>query len=402
MRILVIVNVFRPDLGGGVLFSDLCDGLAERGHEVTVKCAYSYYPEWTDKSGRNGWAIEDATENRLHVERHGLYIPRNPNSLPQRLVYEASFFFSLARRLPEHGAFDLVLVFCPLVGSVAYGILAARRSRAPLWLNVQDLSAQAAAAGGLAGAASGVLAWIQNVLFRCAPVWSTISEPMVRALSGIPGAPATVHLLPNWLHTSLAEHIRLLAHRRTACHNPVRLLYSGNTGSKQDLLSFCAYLHSVDWPFEFRIHTDGARAGELRDHIAAWADPRFILAPLTDEAQLAQWLAWCDLYVITERAGAGSSFIPSKLIPALSSGAPILAVCDRGGPLGDEITRHRTGLLRTWAELGQQGLSPADFTELSAWSANALERSAFYSREEGIDRMEAFARDVAGRVPDPD
>ncbi|MEQ9104087.1 MAG: glycosyltransferase [Rhodothermales bacterium] len=396
MRILVIVNVFRPDLGGGVLFSDLCDGLAERGHEVTVKCAYSYYPEWTDKSGRNGWSIEDATEGRLRVERHGIFIPRNPNSLPQRLVYEASFFLSLARRLPEHGAFDLVLVFCPLVGAVAYGVLAARRSRAPLWLNVQDLSAQAAAAGGLAGAASGVLTWIQNALFRRAPVWSTISEPMVRALSGIPGAPADVHLLPNWLHGSLAEHVRLLAHKRTACHNPVRLLYSGNTGSKQDLLSFCAYLHAVDWPFEFRIHTDGARAGELRDHIASWADPRFILAPLTDEAQLAQWLAWCDLYVITERAGAGSSFIPSKLIPALSSGAPILAVCDRGGPLGDEITRHGTGLLRTWTELEQHGLSPADFTELSTWSTNALTRSAFYSREEGIDRMDAFARRTTG------
>jgi glycosyltransferase involved in cell wall biosynthesis len=242
--------------------------------------------------------------------------------------------------------------------------------------------------------ASGVLSWIQNVLFRRSTVWSTISEPMVRALAEIPGSPPDIHLLPNWLHASLAEHVRLLACHRTACHNPVRLLYSGNTGSKQDLLSFCTYLHSVDWPFEFRIHTDGARAQELRDTVAAWSDTRFTVAPLTDEPELAQWLAWCDLYVITERAGAGSSFIPSKLIPALSSGAPILAVCDRGGPLGDELLRHGTGLLRTWTELEEKGLSPADFTELSTWSANALARSAFYSREQGIDRMDAFARSV--------
>ena len=109
-HILVVVNVFRPDLGGGVLFSDLCDGLFERGFDITVKCAYPYYPQWRDKSGQNDLKIRTEISDGYRVERHGLYIPRNPNSLVQRLIYEASFFLSLLRRLPRRGQFDAVLV----------------------------------------------------------------------------------------------------------------------------------------------------------------------------------------------------------------------------------------------------------------------------------------------------
>ena len=97
-RLLVVVNVFHPDRGGGgAIFSDLCYGLAERGFDVTVRCAYPYYPEWRDKSGRNGFAIQRYEERGVHVERYGIYIPRNPRSLLERLLYEASFLFSLLR-----------------------------------------------------------------------------------------------------------------------------------------------------------------------------------------------------------------------------------------------------------------------------------------------------------------
>ena len=86
-RLLVVVNVFHPDRGGGgAIFSDLCYGLVERGYDVTVRCAYPYYPEWKDKSGKNGFAIERCEDHGVHVERYGLYIPKDPRSLAQRLL----------------------------------------------------------------------------------------------------------------------------------------------------------------------------------------------------------------------------------------------------------------------------------------------------------------------------
>lgn len=176
-RLLMVVNVFNPDRGGGgAVFSDLAYGLAERGFDVTVRCAYPYYPEWQDKSGKNGLVIQRYEENGVHVERYGIFIPSNPNALSQRLLYEASFFFSLLRSLSRGRRFDLVMVYCPLVGAVAFAVLNKWLHRKPLWLNVQDLSADAAAASGIARGrgVKRLLGAVQQWFFNQAQVWSWI------------------------------------------------------------------------------------------------------------------------------------------------------------------------------------------------------------------------------------
>lgn len=389
-RILVVVNVYRPDLGGGVLFADLCEGLVERGMDVTVRCAVPYYPEWKDKSGRNGWSITRSTERGVRIERFGLFIPPDPNSFVQRLIYEASFFLSLLRRPVRHGEFDAILVFCPLVGAVAYAGLAARWSGTPLWLNVQDLSAQAAAAGGIATRTS-LLERIQNALFRRADLWSSISPPMIQALEQVPGAPLPVASIPNWLHTTLADGLRSAQPKPDPpTDRPLRLLYSGNIGGKQDLQLFCERLLQVDESFELRIQGAGSRADELAAWLTERGDPRIHMRPLTDEAGLVEALAWADAYVITEKAGAGSSFIPSKLIPGMTSATPILAVCDAEGPLGNEIAEWGVGYRVSWddpeALAGFFRNARSGDGVYATWSRNALERSRFYERERGIDR----------------
>lgn len=396
-RLLVIVNVFKPDLGGGILFTDLCEGFVERGWDVTVKCAYSYYPEWNDKSGQNGISIRDTLEHGVHVERHGLFIPGNPNSLAQRLLHEASFFLSLLRRRPTNGEYDLIMAFCPLIGSVAYGIVASRLARAPLWLNVQDLSAQAAAAGGLAGPSARFMMRVQNWLFLRAHAWSSISESMVTALESVPGAPDHIACLPNWLHADMTRLLNRVRRARTNTHLPLRLLYSGNLGAKQDLLSFCMALHERPENFIFRIHAGGARVDELRNWLNGLSDSRFLLMPLTSEKELSEWLAWCDFYVITERHGAGHAFLPSKLIPAVSSGAPILAVCDPGGPLGTEVNTHALGPHLSWSDMNLDlvwGAQPDLSSAVTAWSRNAIARSTFYSRESSLDRYVSRAKTI--------
>lgn len=406
-RLLIVVNVYRPDLGGGVLFADLAEGLAARGFDVTVRCAYPYYPEWRDKTGRNGWRIEEDTQQGVRVERFGLYIPRKPTALLERLAFEASFFGSLLRRVPSRGAFDAVMAFCPLVGAVAYGALAKRRLGCPLWLNVQDIPADAAAAGGLtqSGAVTGAMAAVQNTLFNRADVWSTISPVMAERLAPLRRHGQPLLYLPNWLHASLAD--ALAAQPDKAGRDPgtpVRLLYSGNIGGKQDLLQFCRVLQAGTAPFTFRIQAGGSRARDVRDWVAATGDARFSFHDLTDEAGLARALYDTDFFVITETAGSGGSFIPSKLIPGLSSGTPILAVCDEDSPLGREMEAQRVGPRFDWSDAGRvddllRGVAqdPVSFRE---WQARAAARASFYAREGVLDRYAGALRDVlAGRPP---
>ena len=388
-RLLVVVNVFEPDLGGGVLFSDLCYGLAERGFEVTARCAYPYYPEWRDKSGHNGLRIEVEERNGVRIERFGIYIPQNPNALIERLLYESSFFASLLRRIPGRGRFDAVMVFCPLMGAVAYAALHKKAAGIPLWLNVQDLPAEAAMAGGIsAGAAARSMLKVEDALFNQADVWSTISPAMVESLRAKRRRDQPLLYIPNWLHRSLATLIQASPSKlgRPPSHPP-RLLYSGNIGTKQHLLELCRVLHAGEAGFRFRIQGEGSEAGRLREWIRSVGDARFEMHGLSDEAGLARALHEADFFVVTERGDAGGSFIPSKLIPALAAETPVLAVCDGTGPLGREMSENRLGPQFEWQDVGQvpamlEAVTPEAFID---WQRHAASRAAFYDRDRVID-----------------
>ena len=395
-RLLIVVNVFNPDRGGGgAIFSDLAYGLAERGWDVTVRCAYPYYPEWKDKSGKNGLAIQRYEEKGVHVERYGLYIPRNPNSLVERLMYEASFLLSLARAWPRGKGFHAVMVFCPLVGAVAYAIVNKWLFRAPLWLNVQDLSADAAAASGIARGKGIVkaLGGVQGLLFNRADVWSSISPVMIQRLEQIREHAQPVLYLPNWLNDSMAQAIAALPTKLgRPMASPPRLLYAGNIGTKQDLLHFLRFLRASDAPFQFRVHGNGGGAEAVQQFIAQANDPRFTFGPFLDEHGFAKALHETDFFVITEKSGSGGSFIPCKMISGVASGSPILAVCDPESPLGQEMNLAGCGPQFDWADLGRVPAllreSQANPHQFLAWQEAALARAAFYHRDNVIARFD--------------
>ena len=397
IRLLVIVNVFNPDRGGGgAIFSDLCYGLAERGYDVTVRCAYPYYPEWKDKSGKNGLRIERYDDHSVHVERYGIFIPRDPRSLIQRLIYEASFFLSLLRSLTSGNNFDLVMTYCPLVGAVAFAGVNKLLHRKPLWLNVQDLSADAAAASGIAKSRTTqrLLRGIQSFLFNRADIWSTISPVMVSRLDKITQRNQPIYCFPNWLNASLALEIqRRNVPRDPVIQKPLRLLYAGNIGGKQDLLKFCKILANSTVPFFFQIHGDGAEASQMNSWVKDCEDARFSFGPFLNEAEFATALSNTDLFVITEKSGSGGSFIPCKTIAGVASGVPILSVCDEDSPLGQEVREHVLGPSFTWQDIDHVPTLLEDINAgrvtLDDWQEHALQRAHDYERDKLISDFDA-------------
>ena len=211
MRLLVISHLSPPDRGGGAaLFGDLCVGLAERGVEVTLRTAYPHYPEWRDKSGRNGLAIDIEHRDNLRIERFGCVIPTRPAAVADRLVMESSWLASLMRRPGGGGRFDVVMAFCPMMAAVAYGRWLRQWSpRTRFWVNVQDLPADAAAGAGMssAGRTATMLASVQRRLFSSADLMSTISPTMATRLREVTDNRMPVHVLPNFLNRSMATAI---------------------------------------------------------------------------------------------------------------------------------------------------------------------------------------------------
>lgn len=402
MKLLVVTNLFYPDRGGGAsVFSDMCYGLAERGHEVTVYAAYPYYPEWRNKSGANLWTTSSETIQGASVRRFGMYVPRNPSRFIPRIMFELSFLLSLLRSLFYCRRFDAVMIYCPVMSAVAYGAVRKLLFREPVWLNVQDIPADAAAASGISRGrfvkAAGQ--WVQQFLFNRADVWSTIAPKMVERISTMRRRNQPVLFLPNFLNRSMEETIsRHPSKVGRPAATPVKLLYAGNIGKKQGLLEFCERLRDSDAQFRFRIHGNGGEAQSIRDWVDAARDVRFEFGEFLDEQGFVAALNDADFFVITEKPGVGASFIPSKLIPCIATATPVICVCDADGPLGEEVNAHGLGVTFDWSHVGSLWARVASIVsspdEMQALQQQALNRSLAYGRipiietvERELDRM---------------
>jgi hypothetical protein len=141
MRLLVVTNLFHPDRGGGAsVFSDMCYGLVERGHDVTVYAAYPYYPEWRNKSQANLWRVTRDDLRGVKVHRFGMYLPKNPSKFVPRVMFELSFMVSLMRSLFYFRRFDAVMVYCPVMSAVAYAAVRRVFYWEKILLNLQDIN----------------------------------------------------------------------------------------------------------------------------------------------------------------------------------------------------------------------------------------------------------------------
>ncbi len=410
-RVLVIVNNFPPDRGGGAaVFGDLCYGLAEQGYAVTVRCAYPYYPEWRDKSGRNGWRIWRYEERGVQVERYGLYIPRDPSSVLPRLLHEASFLLSLLRSAPRSRAFDAVMVICPAFSSVIVAACIRILYRKPLWLNVQDLAVEAAAGSGLlkAGWFARLMRGFQRWLFNRADLWSSISPVMCERIAPQRTRQQPLLLIPNWMDEELGQDIRRL-HRESphrSLQRPVRLLYGGNIGMKQNLLELLRHLHRSAADFEFTVHGDGAQAAAVRSWIETCGDRRFRFGPFLDSRGFAEALFRADYFVITEAPNAGASFMPSKLVAGIAAGLPILTLSDPDSPLGAEVRASQLGPWFSWEQLpALAAFVGADATDVgphAQWVRNGLARAGEFGRDRLVARIGAVLAALIRREPLPE
>ena len=285
MKILIITNMYQPDFcGGAALFTDLANGLAERGHEVTVYTTFPYYPEWQDKSGRNGLRLVDdssaSTDRQPQVLRHGIFIPKNPGKLIPRIAYELSFFASLLRSALRGKKQDVVLVFCPLFGAVLFGLTRKWLRKEPMLLSVQDIPTDAATAAGINKSRlfHRLASHLQSFVFNRMDAWCSISAGMVNRLKEIKSPQVSIHFFPNWLSGPLAEAVSRFDRKiPRAAEKTIQLLYCGNIGKKQGLLDFCKLLARSPADFHFQIRGEGSAAEEVKHWIATQNDKRFCL-----------------------------------------------------------------------------------------------------------------------------
>jgi colanic acid biosynthesis glycosyl transferase WcaI len=147
--------------------------------------------------------------------------------------------------------------------------------------------------------------------------------------------------VPNWIHSEFSirlEHAKSIIDRR----EDRVLFYSGNFGVKQGLPDFLRDFSEVRGLWRLQLNGGGAESESLVEAASGCGD-WLKFGGLLNDADYACALLRATACVVTQRRGVGANFLPSKLLPALAAGTPILAVCDADTPLGEAVVDGQYG-----------------------------------------------------------
>lgn len=371
MKILVVTQYFWPE---NFRINDLCDGLVERGHEVTVYTGLPNYPEGSFFKGYSFFGPYHETKGKIKIIRSPL-IPRGKNkSVRLALNYFSYFFFaSIFAPFLVRGKFDKIFVYEPSPITVAIpGIVLKYLKRAPMFFWVTDLWPESLEATGVVknkkilGAVALLVKWLYKHSDKIL-ITSKGFAPRVKALGG---KDSQIVYFPQWAEALFENPTQDYEDKNIP--DGFKIMFAGNIGSSQDfetivtaakILKDQSHIHFVilgdglmrSWAQEevnkenlkATFHFLGRKPVETMPYYYSKAD--VMLMSLTNT----------DLFSIT---------VPSKLQSYLASKKPVLASMNGEGA---EIVREfKAGLV---CPAGQPKLLAETILKMSKLSKEELQ-----------------------------
>ena len=330
MRVIVWGINYAPEFTGIAPYNvALCEFLHARGDDASMVTSFPYYPSWEKRPEDRGNLFRTDLVNGVPVHRCWHFVPRRVSAL-KRIFHEASFVFISTLRILSLPRADIyVLVSPPLLLGVAGGLVGKIKS-APFVFHVQDMQPDAAVGLGMLKASwfTRALYRLESCAYRHATRVSGISQGMLKGFRG-KGVPESRHIyFPNAIALENGgpppERGRFRQEHGFA-PDEFLAVYSGNLGAKQGvevLLDTAPLLR--DPRIRIVICGDGAQRESLARRVHELQLPNVSLLPF--QANYRGLLADADVCFITQQAGAGNSFFPSKLLGLLAESKPVVTV----------------------------------------------------------------------------
>jgi colanic acid biosynthesis glycosyl transferase WcaI len=344
LRVLVWGVNYHPEKVGIAPYNTaLCEYLRGQGHDVEMVTTFPYYPMWRKAAEDRGCVYRTDVVRGVPVHRCWHFVPGKPSWLG-RMVHEASFVVSSTMRALMLKRADVMVVVSPplLIGAAAW--LVGRLKGTPHVLHIQDLQPDAAVGLGMLehGSLIKMLRVLERFNYRTAARVSVISQGMAEALKGR-GIEEVVYF-PNWIGKNGAKPERgVFRARRGIGVEEFVLLYSGNIGMKQGLdlmVEAAARVKEV----RLIICGDGAGRRVLEELVVAREAENVTLLPLQPEEDYKRMMMDADVCVISQRAGGGVAFFPSKLLSSAALGKPVLVVAEGRSELARVVRDEGLGV----------------------------------------------------------
>jgi colanic acid biosynthesis glycosyl transferase WcaI len=387
MRVIVWGINYAPEFTGIAPHSvALCEFLKQQGRDVEMVTSFAYYPTWQKRPEDRGRLYRTDLVNEVRVHRCWHFVPARVSAL-KRIFHEGSFVFTSTLRALFLRRPDVFVVVSPplLLGVAAWFV--GKLKRAPFVFHVQDMQPDAAVGLGMLKQSwfTRALYGLEAFAYRHAARVSGITRGMLAAFKSKGVTESKLIYFPNAISLRSDEappRRGEFRKRHGFADNEFLAVYAGNLGVKQGLevlLETAALLR--EQRIRFLICGDGAQRDALATRAREMKLPNFSMLPLQAGLDYRALLVDADVCFITQQAGAGNSFFPSKLLGLLAESKPVVTVaapeCElalsvREGNFGVNVPPGQPGELA--AVLGPLAKDPHRLAEFGAAGRRYVEQ----------------------------
>lgn len=380
MKVLVVCQYYKPE---PFRISDICEALAEEGHQVTVVTGTPNYPEGVIYPGYENGAHSDEVIGGVRVHRCPL-LPRKTGSLYRFLNYY-SFVCSAHRYLRGlKEAFDVVFVNQLSPVMMAQPALRwARRHGKKCVLYCLDLWPESLTAGGISrkNPVYKVFRRISQGIYRKADHILVTSRGFVPYLRDYLEVNRPYTYLPQY-----AENLFSRVPERTAHEGPYHFVFAGNVGDVQSVETIvdAAAILMEDNRAVFHIVGDGIALERCREMATGVPNIRFY--GRRDVSEMEDFYAMADAMLVTMKDDTVlASTLPGKVQSYLAAGRAVVGAI--GGETASLIAEAQCGVCA----------APEDSRELAekiSWLMDQPESFLWYGRNARAYYEKTFRKEV--------
>ena len=346
LRVLFVNRYYAPDMSGtSQMLTDLAEGLARSGIEVSVVCGRQLY-ENPEAALPPHEVIRGVRVWRVRTARFGR------GKLSGRVLDYATFYFSATQALLQHTRHCDVIVTKtdpPLLSLI--GSFVARR-RGVVCINwLQDIYPEIASRLTLSplprALESRLAAWRDRSLTAAATnvvLGTRMRDYLVSR--GVP--PERISVGENWADEGTISRLPVAAsvlRQRLELADRFVVAYSGNLGRAHDMETLLAAAQALrdDPGTVFLLTGSGANMRALETVARQQQLAQMLFLPYQPRVQLTDSLAAGDVHLVTLRPQLEGLIVPSKLYGILAAGRPVVFIGDPAGELAQLIGERRIG-----------------------------------------------------------
>jgi colanic acid biosynthesis glycosyl transferase WcaI len=351
MHLLLLGLNYYPDkLGNAPLMTGLCEGLVERGHTVTVVCAFPHHETGQIEREYRGKLFARDQHNGVDILRVWLYAPEG-GAIAKMANYTSFTATALAAAATVRNVDAIFTPSPPLTLGLVDQALSRFRN-IPFVYNLQDLFPEAAIRLGMMTnplMIRGFQMLERHVLNRAHHI-SVISDSFKTHCEALGVASEKVSVIPNYTDVDFITP-------RAKNRNPFRarlgyggkfvVQFSGRMGYSQGLETVVDAWRQLSDLEDLRLMLVGD--GQAQPMLASELghDEKVTLLPTQDRVDLPDLLAASDVGLAPLRHGMAGTSLPCKIFGILAAGRPVIAGVDRGSDAETLIQKAQCGYVVT-------------------------------------------------------